>query len=99
MTDSDDARSRMTESLMDPVAYRQAPGIPVTRISTHISDVFLVGEFAYKIKKPVNFGFCNFSTPERRRRFSERELELNGRLSHDVYLSVEPVNLDDSSGM
>ena len=92
----------MADSLMDPAAYPPSPALParspVTRISTHISDVFLVGEFAYKVKKPVDFGFCNFSTPGLRRQFSEREVELNGRLSHGVYLSVEPVNLDATSG-
>ena len=102
MTDSEDAQSPvptpMRDSLMHPAAYPHQVGTEVTRISTHISDVYLAGEVAYKVKKPVNFGFCNFSTPELRRHFSEREYELNGRLSHDVYLSVEQVNHDASSG-
>ncbi len=84
----------MIESLMDPAAYPDTVTGAVERISTHISNVFLAGEFAYKIKKPVNFGFCDFSTPQLRHQFSERELALNQRLSHNVYLSVEPVRLD-----
>lgn len=87
----------MRDSLMRPAAYPHPVSSAVTRISTHISNVYLAEDFAYKVKKPVDFGFCNFSTPELRRRFSQRELELNGRLSHDVYLSVEPVNHDASS--
>lgn len=55
---------------------------------THISLVFLAGEFAYKLKKPVDFGFVDYSTLKARRRFCEREVELNRRLAEDVYLGV-----------
>jgi hypothetical protein len=47
---------------------------------THTSYVLLAGPYAYKIKKPVNFGFLDFSTLEKRRYFSEREVILNRRL-------------------
>lgn len=91
-------RQRLIASLLDPTSYPHDVAGPVERISTHISDVFLAGDFAYKVKKPVNFGFCDFSTPELRERLSHRELELNQRLSDGVYLSVEPVNLDEATG-
>jgi aminoglycoside phosphotransferase family enzyme len=64
MSTGDTDRSRLVESLRQPSAYPLSAGcnVKVVHMLTHISDVFLVGEFAYKIKKPVNFGFCNFST-------------------------------------
>ncbi|MBI5760630.1 MAG: AAA family ATPase [Planctomycetales bacterium] len=58
---------------------------------THLSAVFLAGEFAYKIKKPVRLSFVDFSTLELRRYFCEREVQLNRRLAPDVYLDVVPV--------
>jgi aminoglycoside phosphotransferase family enzyme/predicted kinase len=58
---------------------------------THISWVILCNEFAYKIKKPVNFDFLDFSTLEQRRHFCEEELRLNRRFSPELYLAVVPV--------
>jgi aminoglycoside phosphotransferase family enzyme/predicted kinase len=58
---------------------------------THISWVFLIGDRAYKLKKPVKTGFLDFSTPQARRRMCEREVELNRRFSPDVYLGVGTV--------
>ncbi len=60
-------------------------------IETHISWVLLTGEFVYKIKKPVNFGFLDFSTLEKRRFYCQEELRLNQRLSRDIYLEVVPI--------
>ena len=57
-------------------------------IETHISWVLLTGPFAYKIKKPVDLGFVDFSTLERRGFFCSEELRLNRRLAPEVYLSV-----------
>ncbi len=51
----------------------------------------MTGPYAYKVKKPVDFGFLDYSTLERRRRFCELEVELNQRLCPDVYLRVVPV--------
>jgi uncharacterized protein len=73
-----------------PAAY---PG-SVSRIEmleTHISWVFLAGDFAYKLKKPVDLGFVDFSTLERRRHFCDEELRLNRRLAPDLYLDVLPI--------
>ena len=58
---------------------------------THISWVILAGNYAYKIKKPVDFGFLDFSSLERRRHFCERELELNSRFAPELYLAVVPI--------
>lgn len=60
----------------------------VTLVETHISWVFLTSRYAYKLKKPVDFGFINSSTLERRKFLCEREVVLNNRLSDDVYLGV-----------
>jgi aminoglycoside phosphotransferase family enzyme/predicted kinase len=57
-------------------------------IETHISWVLLTGAFVYKIKKPVDFGFLNFSTLERRRHCCEEELRLNRRYAPSLYLDV-----------
>ncbi len=57
-------------------------------IETHISWVILTGEFCYKIKKPVDFGFLNFSTLALRQHFCTEEIRLNARFAPDIYLSV-----------
>lgn len=64
---------------------------PVERIDTHISTVLLVGEHAYKLKKPVRLPFLDFSTVEQRRHFCEEELRINQRTAPLVYLDVLPV--------
>ena len=58
---------------------------------THIGVVILLGDRAYKIKKPVRTGFLDFTTPARRRAALQRELELNRRLAPDVYLGLSEV--------
>ncbi|MCA9034698.1 MAG: AAA family ATPase [Planctomycetaceae bacterium] len=60
-------------------------------IETHISWVILTGQFVYKIKKPVDVGFADFTTLQSRRHFCEEELRLNRRLAPDLYLRVVPV--------
>ena len=85
----------LIEHLRSPDAYPHPVG-DVEVIQTHASVVFLAGEFAYKIKKPVDFGFLDFSTVARRRHFCQREVELNRRLAPDVYLGVVPVGGPDS---
>jgi aminoglycoside phosphotransferase family enzyme/predicted kinase len=60
-------------------------------VQTHASFVFIAPPFVFKVKKPVNFGFLNFSSLEKRRHFCEREVTLNRRLSPAVYLGVVPI--------
>jgi aminoglycoside phosphotransferase family enzyme len=67
------------------------PGGHRELIETHISWVVLCGQFVYKIKKPVHYSFLDFSTLERRKHFCEREIELNKRLTTNIYLDVQPV--------
>ncbi len=60
----------------------------VQHIQTHISHVFIAGSFVYKLKKPVNFDFLDYSTLEKRKELCYKEVELNRRLSDDIYLGV-----------
>ncbi len=61
-------------------------------IETHISWVIVCDQFVYKIKKPVHYSFLDFSTLEMRKHFCEREIELNKRLTDNIYLDVQPVS-------
>ena len=76
--------------LLNPSAYAH-PVQRVERIDTHISTVLLAGDFAYKIKKPVDLGFLDFSTLQKRRRYCLEELRLNRRTAPGLYLDVVPV--------
>lgn len=67
------------------------PAEEIELIETHISWVILAGEFVYKIKKPVNLGFLDFSTLEKRRFCCEEELRLNRRLAPEIYLGITPI--------
>ncbi len=71
---------------------------PVRRIEhreTHISRVFLTGDYVYKIKKAVNLDFLDFTTLEKRHYYCHQEVILNKRLSHNVYLDVVSITLKD----
>lgn len=60
-------------------------------IETHVSWVILTGQYAYKIKKPVDFEFLDFSTLEKRQYYCEQELHLGQRLAPEIYLRVVPI--------
>lgn len=60
----------------------------VNVIQTHISYVVLTGKYAYKIKKPLDLGFLNFSSLEKRKYYCEQELKLNKRLCPEIYEKV-----------
>ena len=74
-------------ALTRPECYPH-PVAEVRVIETHISWVMLTGQYAYKIKKPVNLGFADFSTLGLRRHYCEEELRLNRRLAPGLYLDV-----------
>ncbi len=80
----------MISSLLRPEAFPHSPE-SVELIQTQISFVLLAGEFAYKIKKPVDFGFLDFSTLEKRFHYCSEEVRLNRRLSPELYLGVVPI--------
>ncbi len=78
---------RLIEALHNPQAYVH-PVTAVHEIQTHTAWVLLTGKYAYKIKKPVDFGFLDFSTLEKRRHWCEEEVRLNRRFAPDIYLGV-----------
>ena len=79
--------TKLINALLKPEAYNH-PVDKIELLETHISWVILTGDFAYKIKKPVDFGFLDFSTLEKRRHFCEEELRLNRRFAAKLYLEV-----------
>lgn len=82
--------SSIVEDLQETEAYPEEVS-EVELVQTHISFVFLTDELVYKVKKPVNFGFLDFSTLEKRKYYCEQEIKLNSRLSPEYYLDVLPV--------
>jgi len=81
---------RLIAALGNPAAYPHAVDAVEVR-QTHISVVFLAGPFAYKLKKPVDLGFLDFTTLSKRLHFCEEEVRLNRRLAPAVYLGVVPI--------
>lgn len=85
-----DPLSRLVDALRDPARHPH-PVDAVTHIETHISHVLLAGAFAYKLKKPVDFGFLDFRRLDDRRHYCEEELRLNRRTAPQLYLDVVPI--------
>ncbi len=79
---------------MNDPAFYPHPVSRIERRDTHISAVFLTGDVVYKLKKPLNLGFLDFSHLEDRHVACMRELFLNRRLSQNVYLEVIPISID-----
>lgn len=84
-------QERLLPFLLNPRSYPHRPR-EVRLVQTHSSFVFIAPPLVFKVKKPVNFGFLNFGTLERRRHFCEREVELNRRLCPGAYLGVVPIS-------
>lgn len=91
---ADDFFPPYIKALLRPAAYPH-PVEKVQLVQTHISFVLLAGDFVYKFKKPVDFGFLDFSTLEKRKYCCEQELLLNRRLSPDIYLGLVHVGEDN----
>src|SRR3954466_5314341 len=75
------------EALQNPRCYPH-PVATVRILETHISWVMLTGCYAYKVKKPVNFGFLDFSSLESRAHYCREEVRLNRRYAPELYLEV-----------
>jgi hypothetical protein len=84
----------LVDAMMRPETYDERVE-RVRMIQTHISWVFLTGKFAYKVKKPVDFGFLDFTTLEKRKHYCEEEVRLNSRFSPEMYLGVLPIVRSD----
>ncbi len=86
---------KLITALQNPALYdHPVEGFEV--IQTHISWVILTGPWAYKVKKPMNFGFLDFTSLEKRRHFCAEELRLNQRLAPDIYDRVIPISGTES---
>ncbi len=86
----------LIESLRDPACYPH-PVEQIEVIETHISWILLTGEYAYKVKKPVNFGFLDFTTLAQRRHCCEEEVRLNQRLAPDIYIGLVAIGGSDEA--
>jgi uncharacterized protein len=86
--------SILIEQMLQPGFYPHPVTEPIQLIQTHVSYVLLTGDYAYKLKKPVNFGFLDFSTLEKRQHFCHEELRLNQRGAGELYLEVVPFTLE-----
>ncbi|RPH97224.1 MAG: aminoglycoside phosphotransferase [Lysobacterales bacterium] len=85
-----EAPPRLVRQLLEPATWPHEVR-RIQLIETHISWVILTGDFAYKVKKPVDLGFLDFSTLELRRRYCEEELRVNRRWAAGLYLGVVPI--------
>lgn len=79
--------SELVQSLLKPTPYSHQCS-KIELIETHISWIILTGDFAYKIKKPVNFGFLDFTSLSARKQYCEAELNLNSRSAPELYIEV-----------
>jgi aminoglycoside phosphotransferase family enzyme/predicted kinase len=84
--------SLLIAALQNPAIYPEHSS-KVELVQTHISAIFLTGEHAYKVKKPVNFGFLDFTTLEKRKFYCQQEVELNRRLCPEIYLGVVEIHI------
>lgn len=82
----------MLDFLRNPASYPHQPE-QVHLVQTHMSLVLLASPYVYKVKKPVNLGFVDFSTLEKRRFYAGREITLNRRLCAETYLEVVPISV------
>ncbi|MDO8751910.1 MAG: AAA family ATPase, partial [Dehalococcoidia bacterium] len=81
------SHEELVRQLLRPQAYPETVS-QVRLLQTHISSLFFTGDHVYKVKKPVNYGFLDFTTLSKRRYYCRQELTLNRRLSPDIYLGV-----------
>ncbi|WP_088892160.1 AAA family ATPase [Leptolyngbya ohadii] len=88
---SETALPALIQQMLQPEFYPHGVRSPIQLIQTHISYVLLTGDYAYKVKKPMNFGFLDFSTLDKRLHFSQEELRLNQRGAGELYLEVLPI--------
>ena len=80
----------IVKALLESQAYPHKPQ-KIELVQTQMSFILLTGEYVYKIKKPVNLGYLDYTTLEKRHFFCHQELELNRRLCPSAYLAVVPV--------
>jgi uncharacterized protein len=87
----------VVQAMLRPEFYPHPVQGEVELLQTHVSYVFLTGDYVYKVKKPVNYGFLDFSTLEKRQHFCHEELRLNKRGAADLYLEVVSIGQSGDS--
>ncbi|MEM8714349.1 MAG: AAA family ATPase [Cyanobacteria bacterium P01_G01_bin.4] len=93
---SESALPALVQQMLEPAFYPHVVQEPIQLLQTHISYVLLTGEFAYKVKKPMDFGFLDFTTLDKRQFFIQEELRLNQRGAAELYLEALPISQDES---
>jgi uncharacterized protein len=78
----------LIQQMLTPKFYPHPVTMPIQLMQTHVSYVLMTGDFAYKLKKPVNFGFLDYSTVAKRQHFCQEEIRLNQRGAKELYLAV-----------
>ena len=86
----------LIQQMTQPGFYPHPVQEPIRMMQTHVSYVFLTGDYAYKVKKPVNFGFLDFSTLEARQHFCLEEIQMNQPNAPEIYLEVLPITQTDN---
>ena len=89
-------RSKIIQFFLCPSSYPHSPS-QIKHIQTHASHVFIAAPYVYKIKKPVDFGFLDYSTLEKRKYYCEKELEYNKRLCCKAYMGIEEISLNNGA--
>ncbi len=85
---------QIIHALLDPRAYPEPPKQGIELVQTQMSFVLLAGDYAYKVKKPVNLGFLDYTTRDKRHYYCQQEVTLNRRLCPEAYLGVVPITRD-----
>jgi aminoglycoside phosphotransferase family enzyme/predicted kinase len=89
------SESQLIEGLRSPNAYPHIDADSVEVHQTHISWVYLIGDYGFKLKKPIRTSFLDYSTLEKRKHFCEEEVRLDRRYAPDLYLAVVPIRMID----
>jgi len=84
----------LVQALLNPKAYPETPPQGIELVQTQMSFIFLTDDYVYKVKKPVNLGYLDYTTLDKRHFYCQREVELNRRLCPDAYLGVVPISRD-----
>ncbi len=87
----------LIQQMLTPDFYPHPVTMPIQLMQTHASYVLLTGEFVYKLKKPVNFGFLDYSTVAKRQQFCNEEIRLNQRGAKNLYLAVLAIAKQDNN--
>ena len=84
----------LIQALLNPKAYPETPPQEIELVQTQMSFIFLTDDYVYKVKKPVNLGYLDYTTLDKRHFYCQREVKLNQRLCPDAYLGVVSISRD-----